>query len=78
MQVKDATNLSAFEDGKRTADKQECHSLETAKLVEYDLKKALSGLAVCLFGKGLCNMDRNEHCFWFSLWKCVTSLTCIH
>ncbi|KAK2192190.1 hypothetical protein NP493_37g08018 [Ridgeia piscesae] len=49
--VNDPTNLSIFEDGKRTADKQEFHSLEAAKLLEYDLKKTLSGLADCLFGK---------------------------
>ena len=59
--MSDVTDLSIFENSKRTADKQESHSLEAAKLLEYDLKKTLSGLADCLFGKGLCWGRKNGH-----------------
>ena len=44
-----------FEDpnnSKRTSDKQESHTLDAAKLLEYDLKNTLSSLAHHLFGDG--------------------------
>ena len=51
--VTDPTGLSIFEDGRRDQDKQECHSLDAAKLLEYDLKQTLVGVAHRLFGPGL-------------------------
>lgn len=51
--VNDPTGLTLFEDpnhSKRTADKQESHTLDAAKLLEYDLKNTLSSLAHHLFG----------------------------
>lgn len=36
----------------RIPEKQEHHTLEAVKLVEYDLKQTLEGLARYLFGKG--------------------------
>ena len=55
--VKDATGLSIHEKGRggaqrRTHDKQESHTLDAAKLLEFDLKHTLVGLAQKLFGKG--------------------------
>lgn len=52
-EVKDPTGLSLFEDGGRSSDKQETHSLEAAKLTEHKLKSTLEKLALHLFGKGL-------------------------
>lgn len=43
-------HLKVFEDGVRTNDKQETHTLDTAKLLEIDLKDCLLGLAKDLFG----------------------------
>ena len=50
--VSDPSGLSIFEDGKRTDDKQDLHTVDSAKLLEHNLKKALTGLAQALFGKG--------------------------
>ena len=41
-----------FEDGKRDQDTQEYHTVDSAKLMEFELKHALTGLAHHLFGKG--------------------------
>ncbi|ELU08020.1 hypothetical protein CAPTEDRAFT_219626 [Capitella teleta] len=50
--VKDPTGLRIFDEGdRRSHDKQEMHTLEAAKLVEFDLKKCLLGLTLQLFGK---------------------------
>ena len=46
-------HLKVFEDGVRTNDKQETHTLDTAKLLEIDLKDCLLGLAKDLFGSGM-------------------------
>jgi len=52
--VKDPTGLTIHEkNGKRNQDKQETHTLDAAKLLEYDLKHVLLGLAQKLFGKGI-------------------------
>ena len=45
-------HLKVFEEGVRTNDKQETHTLDTAKLLEIDLKDCLLGLAKDLFGTG--------------------------
>ncbi|XP_077125926.1 phenylalanine--tRNA ligase, mitochondrial isoform X1 [Ranitomeya variabilis] len=42
-----------FENGFRTASKQESHTLEAMKLLEYHLKQTLSKLITHLFGEGL-------------------------
>lgn len=49
-------DLNLFEEGNNTAftgsqEKQACHTLEAVKLLEYELKNTLSGLAKELFGK---------------------------
>ena len=59
--VKDKTGLKLFESGKRTQDKQETHTMDATKLVEYSLKSTLLGLAKHLFGKGKSFM------FWANL-----------
>lgn len=51
--VKDAVGLTILEKGKRTDDKQELHTMDAAKLLEYDLKQTLIGLAFKLFGKDM-------------------------
>ena len=48
-------HLKVFEEGVRTNDKQETHTLDTAKLLEIDLKDCLLGLAKDLFGTGKSN-----------------------
>ena len=45
--------MTLFEDGKRAHDKQETHTIDTAKLVEFELKQTLLNLAYRLFGKGV-------------------------
>uniref|UniRef100_A0A8C1P7K6 phenylalanine--tRNA ligase n=1 Tax=Cyprinus carpio TaxID=7962 RepID=A0A8C1P7K6_CYPCA len=53
--VKNGEELSLFESaGRRTPQKQETHTLEAVKLVEFDLKQALTHLMRHLFGE-----DRN-------------------
>ena len=69
----DPTDLTLFEDsrrGKRTRDKQEAHSLDAAKLMDYDLKATLVSLAHYLFGKGkfvLIKISRNNGILYFWL-----------
>uniref|UniRef100_A0A3B5QRL8 Phenylalanyl-tRNA synthetase 2, mitochondrial n=1 Tax=Xiphophorus maculatus TaxID=8083 RepID=A0A3B5QRL8_XIPMA len=51
--VRGGDELSLFErGGRRTAQKQESHSLEAVKLVEFDLKTTLTRLVTHLFGPG--------------------------
>ena len=51
--VKNPQGLSIFEHrGIETEYKQGCHSLESVKIMEHDLKNALVGLAESLFGTG--------------------------
>lgn len=49
--VKDPSDLKIFQQGHRTDDKQEDHTVDGAKLVEFDLKQTLTGLVQKLFGK---------------------------
>ncbi|XP_057555073.1 phenylalanine--tRNA ligase, mitochondrial isoform X2 [Hippopotamus amphibius kiboko] len=48
--IKDGENLQLFEQSSRSAHKQETHTLEATKLVEFDLKQTLTGLMTHLFG----------------------------
>jgi len=50
--IKDTSGLSLLESGKRTADKQETHTVDAAKLLEHRLKHTLLGLVHKLFGQG--------------------------
>ena len=45
-------NFQLFEKGSRYEDKQGEHTLDAAKLVEFDLKQTLENLARRLFGEG--------------------------
>lgn len=52
--VRGTNGLKLFEHrGNETRDKQGCHTLESVKIMEFDLKNALVGLAQALFGKGI-------------------------
>ena len=51
--VKDAMGLKIHEDGKRSDDKQEKHTMDSAKLLEFDLKQTLLGMTHKLFWERL-------------------------
>ncbi|XP_078544176.1 phenylalanine--tRNA ligase, mitochondrial [Lissotriton helveticus] len=51
--VKDGDHYQIFEQSGRTNQKQETHSMEAVKLVEFSLKQALTKLMTHLFGEGL-------------------------
>nr|XP_055119647.1 phenylalanine--tRNA ligase, mitochondrial isoform X4 [Symphalangus syndactylus] len=48
--IKDGESLQLFEESSRSAHKQETHTMEAVKLVEFDLKQTLTRLMVHLFG----------------------------
>lgn len=53
QKVKNSEDLSLFEaGGQRAPHKQETHSLEAVKLLEFDLKHTLTRLVTHLFGAG--------------------------
>ena len=49
-------HLTVFENGVRTNEKQELHTLDSSKIIELDLKGCLLGLTKELFGQG-------NHCY---------------
>ncbi|XP_072929133.1 phenylalanine--tRNA ligase, mitochondrial isoform X3 [Hemitrygon akajei] len=49
--VQNGEELNIFEKGSRTAYKQESHTLEAVKLLEFDLKQTLNKVMTYLFGK---------------------------
>nr|XP_002735163.2 PREDICTED: phenylalanine--tRNA ligase, mitochondrial-like [Saccoglossus kowalevskii] len=51
--VNDPTSLKLFENARRTSVKQETHTMETVKLVEFQLKQTLTELMEHLFGKDI-------------------------
>ncbi|KAM5322823.1 phenylalanine--tRNA ligase, mitochondrial isoform 1-T10 [Glossophaga mutica] len=51
--VKDGESLQLFEQSSRSAHKQETHTMEAVKLVEFDLKQTLTRLVTHLFGDDL-------------------------
>ncbi|XP_070371769.1 phenylalanine--tRNA ligase, mitochondrial isoform X5 [Equus asinus] len=48
--IKDGESLQLFEQSSRSAHKQETHTMEAMKLVEFDLKQTLTRLVTHLFG----------------------------
>lgn len=60
--MQNGAELSLFErGGRRTPQKQETHSLEAVKLVEFDLKRTLTRLVRDLFGDGEETHGERQH-----------------
>ncbi len=79
--VQNGDELSLFEaGGRRTPQKQEAHSLEAVKLLEFNLKHTLTRLITHLFGKGETtdSQEVTSYNFILNLLKCpcFTSLHC--
>nr|XP_006138870.1 phenylalanine--tRNA ligase, mitochondrial isoform X1 [Pelodiscus sinensis]XP_006138871.1 phenylalanine--tRNA ligase, mitochondrial isoform X1 [Pelodiscus sinensis]XP_006138872.1 phenylalanine--tRNA ligase, mitochondrial isoform X1 [Pelodiscus sinensis] len=51
--IRDGESFQLFEQGHRTAHKQEMHTMEAVRLVEFNLKQVLTKLVTHLFGDGL-------------------------
>uniref|UniRef100_A0A8D0GH73 Phenylalanyl-tRNA synthetase 2, mitochondrial n=1 Tax=Sphenodon punctatus TaxID=8508 RepID=A0A8D0GH73_SPHPU len=51
--IQDGSSFQLFEQGHRTAHKQETHTMEAVRLVEFNLKQVLTKLITHLFGDGL-------------------------
>ncbi|XP_072168799.1 phenylalanine--tRNA ligase, mitochondrial-like [Diadema setosum] len=68
----DATDLKLFETvpTRRTQEKQETHTLDAAKLVEFELKQVITSLAEMLFGKDIeCRWIETEFPFTHPSWE---------
>uniref|UniRef100_A0A8C9F2B2 Phenylalanyl-tRNA synthetase 2, mitochondrial n=1 Tax=Pavo cristatus TaxID=9049 RepID=A0A8C9F2B2_PAVCR len=52
--IKDGESFQLFEQGHRTAHKQECHTMEAVRLVEFNLKQVLTKLMTHIFGDVFC------------------------
>lgn len=72
--MKDASGLTIHEKGKRTDEKQELHTMDAVKLLEYDLKQTLLGLAFKLFGKSRLLINKET----FHVYNCIYVIETAH
>uniref|UniRef100_H2ZQD5 Phenylalanine--tRNA ligase, mitochondrial n=1 Tax=Ciona savignyi TaxID=51511 RepID=H2ZQD5_CIOSA len=59
-------DLTLFENGQETADKQMCHTLETSKLLEFNLKQTIEDFTSLMFKTKLppLNLNTDVECKW--------------